>query len=164
MAFSRLALFFCIVSLPAIAADTAERSLIQRYVGTWDVSAFLAEPAVHEELQSFLGDDLAVLHTNLSVTGPVGYYGGGLMVMGNAPHRGTEDEAIVCVQQVDAHTLVHAAVYASGAVVVYSRQPRYEYLPTCIKDWVTLVSARHVARLRQPGNVRMSVPVEADSR
>lgn len=138
---------------PARAGDADERALVGRYVGSWDVSGFLAE--LDPELRRLLGPDLAALRRNLSVTGSIDYYGGALAVSGNAPHQGTEEEAVVCVQTGSQGRRVHAAILSGGQVTVHTREREYRYLPICIKDWITLANSRHAGRLARPGNVRL---------
>ncbi|HEX6996274.1 MAG TPA: hypothetical protein VF339_19245 [Gammaproteobacteria bacterium] len=139
-------------------AAAASDALIDRYVGTWEVDAFFAEQAVAEELRAVLGEHWEDVMLALDVNGGVEYYGSALLVSGNAPHAGGEHEAIVCVQQFTTDVQVHVGHYVDGAITVYTRHPRYHFLPTCIKDWVGLENARHSHRLRQPGNVRLQVP------
>lgn len=131
--------------------------MIARYVGGWDVDGLLGEPPVAAELRALTGAALEHLERNLDVTGGVEYYGSALSVSGNAPHRGTEEEAIVCIQPLAAPK-VHAAILSQGAIRVYTREPRYEYLPTCVKDWVTQVNSGHANRSRQPGNLSLVSP------
>jgi hypothetical protein len=138
----------------ADADAAASTEMIARYVGGWDVDALLGEPPIAAELHALLGDSLKQLEFNLDVTAGVEYYGGALTVSGNAPHLGTEQEAVVCVQPL-AVPRVHAAIYSRGAITVYTREARYEYLPTCVKDWITLVNSGHVDRMEQPGNVSL---------
>lgn len=148
----------CSLSLRAEQPDTAAHPLVTRYVGTWELDELLREPSVQPELRALLGDDLERLINNISVRGPVGVYGGALTVMGNAPHRGGEEEAVLCIQLVDADSEVHAAIFSGGRVTIRSRQPRYDFLPICIRDWVALVSTGHRYRMRQPDHVDMVVP------
>jgi hypothetical protein len=149
----------CAVGLPARAsgadAEAAAKAMIARYVATWDIDAFFADPAVRPELQALLGPALSTLRRNLSVTGNIEYVGASLTIRGNAPHRGTEEEAIVCVQPYGPAPRVHAAIFSEGAVTIYTRESRYSFLTECIKDWITLVNSRHVNRMTQPPNVRM---------
>jgi hypothetical protein len=146
-------------ALPAAAPadDETARAQIARYVGTWQVEAFLAKPGVRDELHALLGPRLGALERNLSVNGGVEFIGGLLAVRGNAPRRGTEEEAVVCVQPSGATPAVHAAIYSERAVSVFSRQVRFTWLPVCIRDWVTLVNTEHAGRFAQPANVRMVV-------
>src|SRR5690606_4673898 len=124
--------------------DAAAKALIARYVGTWEVDRLLEDPAIGPELHALLGPALSTLTRNLSVTGGIEYVGGSLSVRGNAPHKGTEEEAIVCVQPYGPVPRVHAAIFSKGTVTVYTREERYSFLTECIKDWIPLVNSRHV--------------------
>ena len=147
------------VGLPAHAGsadpDAAAKALIARYVATFDVDPLLEDPAIKPELHSLLGPALGTLKRNLGVTGGVEYIGGALSVRGNASHQGTEEEAVICIQPYAATPRVHAAIYSKGNVTVFTREKRYNYLTECIKDWITLVTSRHVDRMKQPKNVQM---------
>lgn len=138
--------------------DAAANAMIAKYAGTWEVGAFLEEQAVRGELQELMGAELKTLEHNLNVNGGVEFISGALAVRGNAPHKGTEEEAIVCVQPFGAAPKVHAAVFSQGFVTVYTRETRYDFMTVCVKDWITLVSSRHINRLEQPENVRMAAP------
>ena len=135
--------------------DAAGEALIDRYVGTWDLDELFAEPVIAAELRALLGARLEDVMVALDVTGGIEYYGGGLLVSGNAPHAGGENEAAVCVQPFGAEVQVHVGHFVDGTITLYTRQTRYDFLPTCITDWVGLRNARHAHRLRQPDNVRL---------
>lgn len=138
--------------------DAAARAMIARYVGGWDVQGLLDKPVIASELRALVGDAHAQLERNLGVNAGVEYYGSALTIRGNAPHRGTEEEAVICIVPYGAAPRVHAAIYSRGAVTVYTRESRYEFLPTCVKDWITQVNTGHTDRLRQPGNVTLIPP------
>lgn len=148
----------CAAVLAAAAAaqdpDAAAKAMIKRYAATWDTQALLDEPAVEGELRELAGAAFDKLLHNLGVNAGVEYYGGGLSVRGNAPHHGTEEEAVVCVQPYGT-VRVHAAVLSAGRIAVYTREKQYRFLPTCVKDWITLVNTGHVGRFSQPANVRL---------
>ncbi len=139
------------------AADDARDPLITRYVGTWEIDAFLAEPAIVAELETLLGPRYDEVMLALDVHGDIEYHGSALSVRGNAPHAGGEHEAIVCVQPLGT-VQVHVGHYVEGTITIYTRQPRYDFLPTCMRDWVGLENAGLGHRLRQPGNVRVQSP------
>jgi len=145
---------------PAVSDANAQppgETLITRYVATWEIDAFFAEPGIAAELDALLGARRDEVMRALDVTGGIEYYRGALSVSGNAPHAGGENEAIVCVQ-LGTNVQVHVGHFVGGAITVYTRQARYDFLPTCIKDWIGLENAAHAHRLRQPGNVRLQTP------
>ena len=115
--------------------------------------------AVRGELQTLLGAEMDHLLRNLNVRGEVDLSGETLSVNGNAPHQGTEEEAIVCVTVFPLKTIVEAAILSKGAVTVFAREDKYENASICIKDWITLVNSGHLDRVQQPANVRVVKPL-----
>ncbi|MDP1767505.1 MAG: hypothetical protein Q8L74_01740 [Nitrospirota bacterium] len=163
MAFRSLALIVAIgmvgVFPSAGVAQSDEgtaRAEIAKWAGSDDTDAFLRQPAVRAELQKLLGPELKHLLHNLNVRGSVELIGWTLTVSGNAPHQGTEEEAIMCV--VPGTSMVEAAILSAGTVTVYTRAEQYEYTNRCIKDWITLANSGHADRMQQPANVRVVPP------
>jgi hypothetical protein len=140
----------------AAARARAIRSMIVKWAGNHDTDAFLRQPAVRSELQKLLGSELDHLMHNLNVRGAVDLNGQTLSVNGNAPHQGTEEEAIVCVGA--GSMAVEAAILSKETVTVYTRAEKYEHASICIKDWITLANSRHADRFAQPANVRVMKP------
>ncbi len=128
-------------------------AMVAAYAGSDATDAFLNEPAVRQELQKLLGPELGHLESNLNVKGSVDLISGALAISGNAPHMGTEEEAIVCV--VPPGTRVEAAIFSRGTVTVYARAAEYEYLLLCTKDWITQVNSQHADRFTRPKNVQL---------
>jgi hypothetical protein len=137
------------------SVEAAARAMKGKYAGNPDSDALLREPAVRAQLQKLLGAQLAHLERNLNVRGEIDLVGGALSLSGNAPHKGTEEEAVVCVNPFGPK--VQAAIFSKGRVTIFADQPTYEYLMLCVKDWVTQVNSKHVDRMRQPKNVQMVV-------
>lgn len=135
------------------ARASATRAMIVKWAGNYDTDAFLRLPAVHKELQKLIGSELEHLMHNLNVRGAVDLSGETLSINGNAPHQGTEEEAIVCVGA--GSMAVEAAILSKETVTVYTRAEKYEYASICIKDWITLANSRHADRFVQPANVRV---------
>lgn len=156
IAFATVALLACGAAL-AQDPDAAAKALIARYVATWDVDALLAEPAISGELDALLGRARPQLDRALAVTAGVEYRAGALAVAGNGRHQGGELEAIVCIEPFGQAPQVHVAVLDRGKVVVYTRQKRWDFLPTCIRDWATLALVGTEARMRLPAGVQMIV-------
>lgn len=140
------------------ASATPPDDLVARYAGTYEIDALLAEPAVADALRRVAGDRVEQIHRNLSVTGPVDLISGWLTVTGNAPHSGTEHEAVVCV--LPDPFAVHAAVFELGAVYVFAGHEPYVNVALCVKDWITQVRSLHEDRLRQPAGVTMIRPTQ----
>jgi hypothetical protein len=145
------------VSASATQSDeAATRAMIVKWAGNYDTDAFLRLPEVRTELQKLLGPELDHLIHNLNVRGAVDLSGQTLSVNGNAPHQGTEEEAIVCVGA--GSMAVEAAILSKNRVTVFTRAGKYENTSLCIKDWITLANSRHADRFVQPANVRVMNP------
>jgi len=154
----------CIVALVGLgsaaqADEVSQRAFIAKWAGSYNSEGFLKEPAVRRELQQLLGAQMGHLLHNLNVRGAVDLDDETLSVNGNAPHQGTEEEAIVCATILPLKTIVEAAIFSKSAVTVYTRDATYENASICIKDWITLVNFGHIDRVKQPANVRVLTPV-----
>lgn len=141
----------------AAARASAMRAMIAQWAGNYDTDAFLRLPAVRKELQKLLGQEFDHLMHNLNVRGAVDLSGQTLSVNGNAPHQGTEEEAIVCVMA--GSMAVEAAILSKDTVTVFTRADSYHHTSLCIKDWITLANSKHMGRIRQPANVQMVTPI-----
>jgi len=129
------------------------KQLLQKYAGNDDWQSLYGHPKVLPRLQQLLGPELRHLRSNLEVSGAVDVVGGDLSINGNAPHQGTEEEAVVCISTYNLEA--SAATFSKRTVTIYSRASSYEYLSRCIKDWITLVNSEHRDRTTQPKNVRI---------
>ncbi len=164
--FRRVAALIALLGAAAIAARAddsarvaAAKALVAKWAGSDDTNGFLDDPAVGPALHKLLGSEMEHLTLNLDVKGSVDLIGGSLAVNGNAPHMGTEEEAIVCVQPMAPEgATVQAAIFSKGSVRVFSNVPEYESLTLCVKDWITLVNTAHQGRFLKPLNVTMVKP------
>ena len=148
--------YLLIAAQMTLADEAIQHAMTAKYAGSHDTDAFLRDPAIHTELQRLLGQELGHLMHNLNVRGPVDLNGQTLSVNGNAPHQGTEEEAIVCVMP--GSMAVEAAILSKNNITVFTRAEKYEYASICIKDWITLANSRHMDRIKQPANVSMAGP------
>jgi len=130
--------------------------LLRKYAGSDDTDALLREPAIRSELAPLLGSELEHFERNLFVRGSVDVVSGSLSLSGNAPHGGTEEEAVLCVATYGG--AVSAAILSGGAITVYSRTPDYGAQTRCIKDWITQANSGHRDRFERPANVRLAAP------
>jgi hypothetical protein len=137
------------------AAQASTRPLLKKYIGNPDTDALLKEPAVRSQLESMLGKQLPTLIRNLNVKGDVELISGALALQGNAPHKGGEEEAIVCIADQGPTPHIEAAIFSKGKVTVYAKAPQYDYLMICVKDWITQVNSGHRDRMAQPKNVQV---------
>ncbi len=81
------------VAPPATLAGL--RPLVGSYPG--ERADYLRQGALAERLQRLLGDDYAVLLTNLGTSGPLVQEGDLLYITGNKPHEGGDEQAAVVV-------------------------------------------------------------------
>lgn len=143
----------------AMERETQARALLAKYTaspGRDDTDGFLKEPAVRAQLQRVASNQLPRLMQNLEVRTPIDFFGGGLMISGNAPHKGTEEEAVICVNPFG--PVVEAAIFSRGRITVFAAAEQYEYLTLCVKDWITQVNSGHRDRFTQPKNVTVQRP------
>ena len=139
----------------AKARDAQAKALLAKYTaapGRDDSEGLLKEPAVRAELQRVVGNQLPKLMQNTNVRGSIAYDGGSLVVSGNAPHKGGEEEGVICVNPYSPG-LVEAAIFSRGKIMVFAAAEKYEYLSLCLKDWITQVNSGHRDRTTQPKNV-----------
>lgn len=135
-----------------ITAGTRHARLLD-YVGSYESNQLLADPRVAPLLQRVAGDQLEHLRENINVLGPVDLVSGWLKLAGNAPHAGTEEEAVICINP--DRVEVQAAIFSKGKIMVLSEQTDYMNLPLCIKDWITQVNSLHHDRMVRPSNVSL---------
>src|SRR4249920_20266 len=139
----------------AKAREAQAKALLAKYTaapGRDDSEGLLKEPAVNAELKRVVGNQLPKLMQNTNVRGSIAYDGGSLVVSGNAPHKGGEEEGVICVNPYSPG-LVEAAIFSRGKITVFATAEKYEYLSLCVKDWITQVNSGHRDRTTQPKNV-----------
>jgi hypothetical protein len=139
----------------AKAREAQAKALLAKYTaspGRDDSDGLLKEPAVSAELKRVVGNQLPKLIQNTNVRGAIAYDGGSLVVSGNAPHKGGEEEGVICVNPYSPG-LVEAAIFSRGKITVFATAEKYEYLSLCVKDWITQVNSGHRDRMTQPKNV-----------
>ena len=129
---------------------------LRKYVGSPDYPAMLKNPLVQPKLQAVVGKQLPALMRNINVASDIDRIGGALTIAGNAPHKGGEEEGVICVSEFDG--TVQAAIFSKGRITVFAKQPAYDDLMLCIKDWITQVNSGHNDRFRQPKNVAFGKP------
>lgn len=142
-----------IVASPALAAGDPGEKLVHKYVAGWDIDGLLKEPVVAAGLNKIPAAQRAKLKTSLNVTSGVEYVGGHLRVEGNAPHSGGEEAAVLCVDPYG--NKVQAAIFSKGAIQVYTTETRYDYLTTCVRDWIAVASTNFNIRFNKPASVQL---------
>jgi len=152
---SALALAAALLIAFGAGAQGSGRPLLKKYIGNPDTDALLKEPAVRGPLEAMLGKQLPRLIQNLNVRGDVELIGGALKLSGNAPHKGGEEEAVVCIADQGPVPYVEAAIFSKGKVTIFTKSPQYDGVMICVKDWVTQVNSGHRDRMTQPKNVQV---------
>ena len=123
------------------------RPLVGSYPG--ERADYLRQGALAERLQRLLGDDYAVLLTNLGTSGPLVQEGDLIYITGNKPHEGGDEQAAV---------VVDPAQNALRVWLVHAGQERDWRDPTSITlDWPrdvrTMRSNRQELRRNQASSV-----------
>ncbi len=138
---------------PAQIREAKGKALVAKWAGSYDTDGFLNDPEIGPALKQLLGAEYDHLIVNLNVKGSVDLIGGTLVVSGNAPHGGTEEEAVVCVYPIG--PAIQAAILSKGTITAYAPGATYDTTSICIRDWITQVNSKHIDRFEQPKNVRV---------
>lgn len=152
-----LILLFC--SLPLIAQGKLSAIDHQRlisYVNNYDSQKLLADPLVKPQLERLLGPQLSHLKENLNVAGPIGVNDNVLTLSGNAPHMGMEENGFLGVNLYNGE--VYVCLLTGGRFQLYSKQTKYEYLPSAVREWIVYMGAS----LRLNGNMPPNVILHAE--
>lgn len=153
-------------SANAAAACTGKLAALQSYAGKYLSDADpLDAPSLAAVLERLPDDEIAHLRRNLDVSGAVELVDCHLVWVGNAPHMGTEQDAMVDVDLVSG-TLV-AAIHGGGRIDVHvvaepGTVPDWEALPLEVRMWVVRADMgfprQQPSKLSQPDSVRLHAP------
>lgn len=156
------------VSSPAVA-ETASApgtplewtnlpGLVGRYPGNYaenNIDLF-DKGAIAAALRMALGGKMAALETNLATVGPLRRQGNLYYVMGNAPHRGGEDQAYVLIDA--AKRAVQVGLWEQGKLTVYA--PANGRLPEPSEIREMLARSPGESALATPGTPWEILPVQ----
>ncbi|MFT4091062.1 MAG: hypothetical protein QM645_10045 [Asticcacaulis sp.] len=142
-----------IIALPAAAAEDPGLALVRKYVASWDIDAMLKEPKVVAGMNKLPANVRSKIMANLNVTPGVEYVGGYLRIEGNAPHAGGEQAAVLCIDPYG--NMIHAGIYSNGAIQIYTTETRYDYVTTCVRDWVAVANTKFAIRMTKPASVQL---------
>ena len=53
---------------------------------------------------------------------------------------------------------MQAAILSKGRITVFAKDPSYDSLMQCVKDWITQANSGHRDRMTQPRNVQFGRP------
>lgn len=158
-----LALLLAALLAPAAQACTGKLARMLAYTGEYKTAEVLNDPAVAAVLKRLLGSELAHLKRNLGVTGPVDLISCDLVVSGNAPHQGGEENAIVDISVYSGS--VAAAILSRGKIAIYADTGKTaagmeyeEAVPLAIKDWLAVVYTKDYFRFHSPANAKLLPP------
>ncbi|HEX5353384.1 MAG TPA: hypothetical protein VFW60_04835 [Rhodanobacteraceae bacterium] len=149
--------------LTAAAACSGKYASMQSYAGkSIYATHFLDTPLVAARLAQLPGKTRLHLKRNLDVSGPLKRVDCHLVVTGNAPHMGTEQDAMLDVD-LDSGTTI-AAIHGGGRIDVYvlaepAAGKPWPSLPRDVRAWAVKADMGFPAQappgLAQPGSVRL---------
>lgn len=96
-------------------------------IGGYDYEPVLNDTLVAGNIARLLGDAAPVLRANLGVHAAIDLIAGNLVLQGNAPHQGYEEEAMLWLRVYDG--AVMAALLHAGTFYLYAAPGEWEYLP-----------------------------------
>jgi hypothetical protein len=163
-------LAMAVLPFPAAAACSGKLADLQSYAGKSGViDDLLSAPAIATRLARLSAQTRQHLERNLDVSGPMQLTGCHLVASGNAPHMGTEQDAVLDVD-LRSGTVV-AAIHARGRIDIYvladpgAHSPRWDALSRSLREWAVRADMgfppQPPARLARPSSVRLHAPPPA---
>lgn len=117
---------------------------LHKYIGTYLTKDFINDPIVLPKLEALAEKDLDLIRRNLNVRGQIDLCGCNLVVQGNAPQKGFEENAIVSFNLVSGDVTVGIkSDKFNGKLIVYNRLKDYNELPFSIKQWLSFLSQNY---------------------
>ncbi len=104
------------------------------YIGTYEYDAVLDDATVQTALRDLVGEKLPIFRRNLSVSGPIDFSSGNLVLSGLAPHQGGAEEAMILIKIYDG--TVRAGLLHQSKMTLYARDPQYAYIPKILRDFL----------------------------
>ncbi|TAM41685.1 MAG: hypothetical protein EPN32_07290 [Rhodanobacter sp.] len=162
-------LLLVLAAIPFAASATCggKWANLQSYAGKYRADDNLLDaPTLAARLARLPGKERAHLQRNLDVSGPARLDACHLIVTGNAPHMGTEQDAMLEVDL--ASGVAIAAIHGGGRIDVYvladqvAAAPSWEALPKTMREWAVRADmgfpAQPPRNLAQPRSVRLHAP------
>jgi hypothetical protein len=152
----RLLVFLALLAVAdaANAACPGRFAYLAKYVGEIPDSA-LIDPAISSRMTDLMGTQVRRLKTNLSAAVPVALINCELVVEGNAPHQGGQQNAMLSFNLYDG--IMTVAILEGDRILVRATKHRhrdpsnYSHLPAHVRDWI-YVAANHFSLARNaPG-------------
>ncbi len=126
---------------------------LMSYVNSDDGQKLLADPIVKAQLAHLMGPQVSHLLKDLDVHGPIGVQDGMLILTGNAPNMGMEENGFIGVKLYNGEVV--ACIFTHGHVEVFTKQPKFDYLSQAVHQWAVWILASAQLQGRQPANVVM---------
>ncbi len=156
-----LSLITVLTLYPAIATAgevcPGRWSHLMIYAGSDETNQLLDEPKVSTALKALMGSELNHLRHNLDVRGAADLRGCDLVLEGNAPHAGGEENGIVSISLYSG--TVAAAILSGGRITIYQNDSNYAAVPIGIKDWLAVVATGFNYRFAPPKGATLVTPV-----
>ncbi|MGH8190904.1 MAG: hypothetical protein ACREP2_05605 [Rhodanobacteraceae bacterium] len=170
-----IAALLVLVVLPftASAACGGKDADLQSFAGKYLADHnLLAAPAIASRLQRLSSTQRLNLKRSLDVSGPIRLDACHLVVSGNAPHMGTEQDAMLDVDLASGDVI--AAIHAGGRIDIYflgdvaADAARWDALPMAMREWAVKADMGFPSQpprsLTQPRSVHFHVPPSATSK
>lgn len=161
-----LLLSLAAIAFNASAACGGKLAELQSFAGKYPAHANLLDaPALDAILARLPGSEALHLKRNLDVSGPAELSGCHLVLSGNAPHMGTEQDAMLDVDLVSGTVI--AAIHGGGRTDIYvladhPPTPRWDALPRKLREWAERADMgfpqQQPASLAMPGSVHLHAP------
>jgi hypothetical protein len=103
-------------------------------IGTYNNDALLDDQQVMQAMRQVVGKDVGLLKQNLATRGPIDFIDGNLVLAGQAPHMGGDEEAAIWVKVYDGS--VRAVIMHQGKVTIYAKDMQYDHLPGELRSYV----------------------------
>lgn len=106
------------------------------YIGTYWFEKVFEDPHVKKRMEQLLGDRLSHFMKNVDVRGAIEFQGSKMVLRGGRAHETHRERAILIVNVYDGK--IHAGIFSEGRTTIFSREKRYGYLSSAIREWVRL--------------------------
>ncbi|MGH8127148.1 MAG: hypothetical protein ACRETC_02120 [Gammaproteobacteria bacterium] len=155
-----MALLLAVLYTPTADACTGKLVRLLTYAGEYKTTQLLNAAVVGDALKRLLGSEFAHLKRNLDVSGPVDLVSCDLIIAGNAPHQGGEENAIIVINVYSG--AVAAAILSQSKIAIYADSAKTmagmtyeEAVPLAIKDWLAVIYTKDYFRFHPPANARL---------
>ena len=125
---------------------------LSAYIGTYEYKNILNDDAVKKALIKLVKEEnIPLIENNISVARPVNFIDGNLILLGNAPHQGMEEAAIVTIRIYSGE--ISVALLHKGQITLYSSETKYNDLSPSIRDFIAFRLSGKEQNITQPADV-----------